>query len=292
MRVQLVVTGDMEQLALGLSLERILSTAGGDVQFLRPRKLGDGAITTCPLPALATPRTPTTVTRMAKALVTETLSGRTGSAPDLVVGIDDLELANIHQPHVVVAWIRRAIDEEVTARYPSRDAAERIKTVLRERCSFHLLVPLVEAYLFGEPAALARAGVASGVAVHRLGADVESFETNDPAFLPRAAAENAKKAALGAPWWREERHPKRYLEFLVESSGALLYDETVEGVRALRTLDWPRVASSSALLFARALFEDISDLLGISNPLGPGICSSHTYPAKNVRRESLMLRNL
>ncbi|WP_152622415.1 hypothetical protein [Archangium violaceum] len=229
---------------------------------------------------------------MAKTLVAETLSGRTGSPPDLVVGIDDLELANAHQPQVVVSWVRRALNEEVSARCSSQDAAERMKRVLRERCSFHLLVPLVEAYLFGEPAALARAGVASGVAVHRLGADLESFETDDPGFLPRAEKENAKKAALGAPWWREERHPKRYLEFLVESSGALLYDETVNGVRALRTLDWILVASTSPLLFARALFEDISDLLGIANPLGPGSCSPHTYPAKNVRRETLMLRNL
>jgi hypothetical protein len=67
-----------------------------------------------------------------------------------------------------------------------------------------------------------------------MGTDVEDFETNDPKFLPHAAIENGKKSTVGAPWWREERHPKRYLEFLVESSGGLLYDETIGGVQALR----------------------------------------------------------
>ncbi|WP_426748147.1 hypothetical protein VZQ01_14715 [Myxococcus faecalis] len=297
MRVQLIVTGDMEQRALGESLERLLRAAGAKVEFLPPRKLGDGAVTTNPLPPLTSAQTPRTVQRMAKALVTETLdvSKKNTSLPDLVVGIDDLELANAHQPEVVVGWIRRGVVEEVQSRAKSlslsSSTVEKIAQELRNRCSFHLLVPLAEAYLFGEPAALQRAGVAAATPVYRTEADLEDFETNDPRFLPRAAVENARKAKHGATWWREEKHPKRYLEFLVELSGGL-YDETIGGVHALRTLDWLMTESSSALLFARALFEDIGDTLGMPNPLGAGVCCKWTYPSKASRREELILRNL
>jgi hypothetical protein len=104
--------------------------------------------------------------------------------------------------------------------------------------------------------------------------------------------QNTEKASLGQAWWREERHPKRYLEFLVGRSGGL-YQETEGSARALKALDWPTVgADAEAILFARALFEDLSDALGIMNPLGAGEVSGWTYPARTVRREALTLRNL
>jgi hypothetical protein len=40
------------------------------------------------------------------------------------------------------------------------------------------------------------------------------------------------------------------------------------------------------------LFEDLSDALGITNPLGAGVLSEWTYPARTARRETLILRNL
>lgn len=298
MRVRLIVTGDLEERALGPSLERILRAAGADVTF-DPLLVPGGAMTTNPLPdpANSASRTPTTVQRMANALVTATFvaPSKTAPLPDLVVGVDDLELANIHQPRVVIDWLRRAVQEVLAGRFSSQAAADRARETLRSRCSFHLLVPLVEAYLFGERAALARAGVAAGIPVHRLGTDVEEFETDDPQFLPIAQARNAVKAEAGYSWWREERHPKRYLEFLVDSSGGL-YNETKEGAQALEVLEWPTVsAGPQTLKFARALFEDLSDAVGITNPLkslGNGITSKWTYPEKTVRREALTLRNL
>jgi hypothetical protein len=296
MRVQLVVTGDLEKGALGPSLERILRAAGADVQFDPLLVPMGGAMTTNPLPdpSNSASRTPTPVRRMANALVTATFvpPSRTVPVPDLVVGVDDLELANIHQPHVVTAWVRRAVQEVLAERYPSQAAADRNREVLRARCSFHLLAPLVEAYFFGEPAALTRAGVAAGVPVHRLGTDVEQFETDDPQFLPLAQDRNSEKAEAGHSWWREERHPKRYLEFLVNQSGGL-YQETQGGARALEALDWPALgAGPQTLTFARALFEDLSDALGITNPLGSGGLNQWTYPERTVRRETLVLRNL
>lgn len=292
-RVRLVVTGDLEKLALGRSLERTLRHAGAEVTFERPLLVN--ATTTNPLPDPSQAMVPKPLERMARALVTETLvSPSGGPLPDLVIGVDDLELANAHQPSVVTTWVARAVREEVERKYPSLNAANRVRGELRERCAFHLLAPLAEAYFFGEPgrAALSRAGVVASTPVHLMGSNVEDFETNDPAFLPIAQQGNASKAARGLSWWREERHPKRYLEFLVERSSGL-YDETRGGVVALAELDWPGVGSiQDAAPYARALFEDISDRLAISNPLGPGPLPPCTYPARAVRRETLTLRNL
>jgi hypothetical protein len=156
----------------------------------------------------------------------------------------------------------------------------------------HLLVPLVEAYFFGERAALGRAGVAAATPVHRVGADVEAFETDDPGFLPAALQKNAEQVEKGYPWWREERHPKRYLEFLVAQSGGL-YHETEGGARALEELEWSASSPVAATIpFARAMFEDLSEALGIPNPLGAGAVSEVTCPARAVRRDTLTLRNL
>lgn len=297
MRVRLVVTGDLEKAALGTSLEHVLRAAGADVTFEPPLLLSGCAMTTERLPDPADPdsRMRSPFRRMASALITEILVApkRGASLPDLVLGIDDIELANIHQPGVVTAWLVRAINEVLAERYPSLAARDRARVALRERCSFHLLVPLAEAYFFGDPAALSRAGVPAGTPLHLVSADVEAFETNHPDFLAQAAVENAEKAATGRDWWREERHPKRYLDFLLACVGRI-YSETQEGARALESLAWPDIAvqgGGAAVAFARALFEDLSDALTITSPLGAGAASPWTYPARTVRRGTLTLRN-
>src|SRR5262249_33664931 len=133
------------------------------------------------------------------------------------------------------------------------------------------------------------------VMVHRSYADIEDFETDDPMFLPLCAERNTEMASRGYAWWREERHPKKYLEFLVQQSGRL-YDETGDpaGVGGrLSSLDGPMVgAVSTAARFARSLFEDLSRLVEIANPLGAGETHDCTYPARRTRAESLILRNL
>lgn len=205
--------------------------------------------------------------------------------------IADLELANADQPGVVLAWIRRAVLEDIDRKYPSMDAAARARERVRARCSFHLFVPLVEAYFFGERAALTRAGIPEAATIYRRGDDVEDFETDDPDFLPLCTVRNAEKASHDRGWWREERHPKRYIDFLVERAGGT-YTDTV-GARSLATLDWPAVgALPAATRFARSLFEDLASLLGTVNPLAPGDTHEGTSPAKRTRREERVLRNL
>ena len=159
--------------------------------------------------------------------------------------------------------------------------------MVRERCSFHLFAPMLETYFFGEPAALRRAGTSAQPQL--LSPDVEAFETNDPAWLPTCRDENARRADI-APWWRHERHPKHYLEHLVERDGGF-YTETAGGVRALRELDWNQTTATGSA-FARALFEDLASSLGVPNPQGPGPTAAETWPTPSTRPEQLVLRNL
>lgn len=237
MLVRLVVTGDLERSALGPSIARAFAAMSPHLTISVAHKLNELTTTRLPDPTNPEIRTPTPVTKMANALVTEALQR------------------------------------------------------VRDRCSFHLFVPLVEAYFFGERAALTRAGIPEATTICRRGDDVEDFETDDPEFLPRCAALNAEKASQGVGWWREERHPKRYIDFLVERAGGA-YSERA-GARALETLDWPTAgALPAATRFARSLFEDLANLLETANPLGPGDTHEGTYPAKRIRREERVLRNL
>jgi hypothetical protein len=120
------------------------------------------------------------------ALVAEALFGNepSGGPPELVIGVEDLELANIHQPEVVTRCIRRGVDDYFV-RHPlgSSRTEDRYRERLRTRCSFHLLVPMPEAYFFGERAALERAGVAADVRERLCCEDLEAFETDDPEFI-------------------------------------------------------------------------------------------------------------
>ncbi len=289
MRVQLVVTGDLERLGLGPSLERTFRALGHEVAFATAQKVE--GMTSNPLPVPTQATIPTSVQRMAEALVVGTLIRKTTRAPlpDLVVGVDDLELANLDQPERVVGWVRRGIRATLEAMYPSSAARERAALALRERCSFHLVAPLVEAYFFGHRAALTMAGVPGQTRVHLAGEDLERFEASEPGFLAHAAVVNDAQAAAGRPWWREERHPKRYLQHL---KGEAIYQETLHGLEALKVIEWSAIRRRpEAVPLLRALFEDLADRLGTTSPLADGPSSSLTYPGKTVHVEGRTLRN-
>lgn len=294
MRVKLVVTGDLERKALGPSLRRYFkeSDAGEEVEFPTPRKVH--GITTRPLPANGD-AVPRVIDGLARAMIAEIWEGADGKPADLVIAIDDLELANRVQPERVASWVRRGIARELDRRATvlgSRSEAA-LRNRVRERCSFHLLAPMVEAYFFAERSAWRRAGVASDcmprlVRPH----DVEDFETDDPPFLAIARVENERRLALGHHWWQHERHPKHYLEHLCGRDGTI-YQETVAGAAALAELRWCSLTTDGAALpFARALFQDLSDFLGVDNPMGACTQEVATYPTRATRRAELILRNL
>lgn len=151
---------------------------------------------------------------------------------------------------------------------------------------------MVEGYFYGDEDALVRAGVARGVNLHLVHPDPECFETRDPAWLPECQERNRKKSAKGMRWWREEMHAKRYLEHLVARNGGDGYREVDGGVRAFQDLAWRDLSSvATEIAFARALFGDLADFLGVENPLG-GTPSALTYPIRPADRAHLLLRNI
>lgn len=204
-----------------------------------------------------------------------TLSER--RAPDVVVAVDDLELANADTPHHVVALVRDAVA-------PPGHATHRELDRLRTRGSVHFLCPMVEAYFFGEPAALVRAGATRREILDPT-AHLEAFRAADPAFL-------ALSDVRGHAWRSGDRahHPKRYLRFLNDpgDDGVAAYRETRHGRDALATLDWAQVFARepAGLAFAHSLFDDIADALGVATPF-PGPCHPLTQ-----RRPGGVLRNL
>lgn len=261
-RVALIVTGQAEHRALHLSLQRYFP----DVQFEPQYR---DSFTSIPLPAAPTfnPERPSLVEKLATALVAAVDPGRTGEPADLAVLVDDLELANTGAPERVVRHLRMAVADHVQRRWPSADRRDRCLQLLQARCSFHLLAPMLEAYFFGEPAALRRAGAQREPQLD--GArDLEDFEASDPdylAFCQRGAQEAGPPRP--SPAWAADpaRHPKRYLQFLCDPTGRnpRAYQETKGGCEALRSLDWHGVlARREHVLFGRAFLVDLAHALG------------------------------
>src|SRR5947208_699361 len=110
-RLRLIVTGQAERRALHLSLKRLFEE---HLEVMEPLFVeGFTSNRLRPLPASPAPAR-RLAARMAEALVAEVSVGRKkdGKA-DLVVALDDLELANDDQPQVVVAELKAAIQEHL-----------------------------------------------------------------------------------------------------------------------------------------------------------------------------------
>lgn len=281
-QVILLTTGECEQLSLGRSLKRYFPSA----EFITLKR---DSFTSTRVPVTPPPPRPrglaSVVDRFAAAMIASTDPGRDGVPPDLVLAVDDVELVNLDQIGAVTGLLRDAIkrhlDNHVWSSARRREqAAER----LRGHCSFHLLCPMVEAYFFGEPKALARAGACRESTVDPTAHDVEDFTTDDASFL---------SIPDGQHYWAKadrKKHPKRYLQYLVEPEGTNTrpYRETEGGASALGELDWSRVLSHpNHTPLARALFTDLADALGVDNPF-PGPC----HPLTSRPGINRVLRNL
>lgn len=288
-RIKLIVTGDMEKLALHESLRRFFPSNrdGEDVTWDLPRRVS--CATSHQLKEGHPPSRP--MQQLARAMLDEVGIGKTGQPADLVVVIDDVELGNLEREVVVAQHFRLAVNTCLEAHDANTEV--RYRNLLRKRCSFHLLKPMVEAYFFGDAAALQTSGVPAGTTprlVHTT--DVEQFETDDPAWLPTCHTENSQRQRRSTPWWQHERHSKHYLEHLT-ARGGVFYDETFSGRHALKGLSWTQVPKSPAdAPIVRSLFEDIADWFGILSPLGRGLSDPQFYPAQSVDRARLLLRNM
>lgn len=282
----LIVTGTLEKRGLPDFLGRRFAATGWSFQAL----LTLNGATSVPL-ARGTAHAP--MQRLADALVKATQGGRNRESYELVLVVDDLELANQGQPEVVVDVLRDALEQSISRTIAAEGlgtaAENRLRTRLRGHASFHLLDPMPEAYFFDDAQALSPLGLTPAAVVLRPpygtpGWNAEDFQADDPAFAPEVAASNAAMAAAGRAWWREERHPKRYLQHLMRPR---TYFETEHGVAALAGLPvnaWPRQRTCPLL---SSLLADIADAVGAPSPAA-WVPASSTWPPPQHR----VLRNL
>lgn len=286
--IRLIVTGDVEELALHESLRRIFGDErhdGEEVRWAPPRKLHSA--TSRRLSPSERPSRP--MQALAKAMLNEVKSGKQGAPADLVLVIDDVELDNVDREAVLVKHFQHAL-EALLADH-SLQARERYQELLRERCSFHLLRPMIEAYFFGDGDTLRSMGIESKPLI--CDTDVERFETTDedPTWNEECRLDNQRQQ-YQHPGWRHECHPKHYLAHLLQREG-IFYDEVLHGEPALKRLAWKQVPKAGTdCAIARCLFEDLADWFGVPNPLGPGDLQPCLYPLRTVDRSRLLLRNL
>ncbi|MCP3137296.1 hypothetical protein [Pyxidicoccus xibeiensis] len=275
-RIRLIVTGKLEEKALHRSLRHLFALTSASVEFLAPLKEQD--FTSTPLTTLPPEEgvSSSRASKLAARIVAELHPGRSSRAEraDYVIAVDDLELANERQPGFVLDYLRRTIRNYVRSKFPQPAEQSFVFRKLATRASFHLLVPMVEAYFFGEPAALVRASATLAPNLFDSARDVEDFEVNDPDYM-----------ALTPPkveWHPRPRHPKNYVRYLCDPQGTRsqneerAYRETHEGYEALSVLDWRTVLKNPAHgAFMRSLIDDLADALNIPSPC-PGPCAPLT----------------
>ncbi len=255
--VALIPTGKMEHAALGPALARLFP----DDPFvvLPPERHLDGFTSRDVAPLAAAPPgpVPTDLDELAAELVNAIFPGRRGQRIDFAYVVEDLELCNQAQPDRVLRLFRDAVDSYISRTWPQQ--SEPRYAQVRKRCSYHLFRPMTEAYFFGEPAALQRAGADQP---HQVPAnlDLEQFRTVDQAFLTLPPGTDRI-----ADMPQREFHPKSYLHYLCDPTLAdrrRRYRETVNGVAALVSLDWECVLSSPPHCpFLHAFLDDLGEAL-------------------------------
>ena len=281
-RVGLIVTGKCEEKALSDSLGRLFPEA----QFECLERVE--SFTSADLSELPDTSAPSVLGKFAASLV----AAVEDEPPDLVVALDDLELVNAPHPGLVASRVREAVRGHLEQHsWTSQSSRDKVTRLVRERCSFHLLAPMVETYFFADAEALVSAGASRPSRVDASAIDLEAFVTNDADYLGHPMVPHKQKQKSWAiPLPERARHPKHYLRFLCDPTNPLTdrYVETKGGAEALRRLEWKHVfAKAEHVRFARSLIEDIADRLGVPHPF-PGAGHPATADFKNAR----VLRNL
>jgi hypothetical protein len=252
-RIALIVTGELERLGLAQSLERAFPEA----EFMVDSKRD--SFTSGRVSILANPPIPALVDKLAAALVAAVDPGRNGARrPDRVVVVDDLEIVNLDQPEVVVEAFRQAVVRHVEGHWASETRREVARARLRESASFHLLAPMTEAYFFADAPALVAVGVKK-MPVLAAGQDHEDFLVEDTGYLQPVDGAHS--------WARPDRakHPKRYLQYLLDPAEVVRYRETKQGLAGLQATHWRRVVPArppAQLRLLRSLLFDLAMGLG------------------------------
>lgn len=282
MRVVLLPTGRAEWHGLPAAFERLFPDHDFDVVPDRAveqvGELDDQLLRSFTSSRLTLESAPGNLTQLVRHASAEALGERRREAAGLVVVLDDLELVNADQPEVVLEVVRRAVERHLADLPQNARSRKRTREALRNRVSFHLAVPMVEAWLFADPCGPANAGKpAEAVLQLAPGCDPERFETRDfryDAAGPEGcvcweALTDRQKRKHPLPWMRTDRarHPKAYLSWLCRSPferNCSSYRETSGGAKALRQLDWSSVlANPQQMSWLRSLVADMADVLGI-----------------------------
>jgi hypothetical protein len=304
-RIHLVVTGVLEKRAMHRSLQRACRvwSPEAEVRLLDPQRVEQ--FTTNPIPAAPAPSHPRVAAearKMADAMIAAVVLGRRRSErADFAFGIVDLELLNRSNAAGVVEYFATHMANALGDWFGASEADRNRALRVREQCSFHLCVPMTEAYFFAEPEALVRAGCTRRSCFDPAQRDVECFRVDDPDYeraIPsdpgleevlarhpglRSCDDPAEPLGSGLDWWRA--HPKHYIEFLSENA----YHEARQGVAALATLAWPSVvAPANQSAFARSL---IDDLIEAVSP-GRGAAIPGARQPLTERRAGRFLRNI
>lgn len=309
MRVALVVTGKLEMLGMPGALR---GAFGDEHEFAVIRRVRDepstpfAGFTSAKLPIADLADPDSSLSQLVGAMVDAICEERF----DLVVVLDDVELYNQANERIVVGEFQAAVLRHLE-RLRLRDprAADELRDLLRKRASFHLVAPMIESWIFADPAAPGLAGAPPPHLPPRLcsGRDPEDFETDDPAYIADTGAECSKWLTLQPlyrakqrPEWLKpshphprERHPKRYMAWLCRAPSERCCSSYSEATaaKALARLAWPDVLRSAGhMQFARSLISDLADglatdpvdfaITGVDAPL----TSIHTSRPKPVLR--------
>lgn len=268
--VVLIPTGKMEHAALATALSRLFRNHDFAVRPPESHLVGFTSRDVATLRPLEQAPIPTALEELAKTLVNAIFPGRRGEHVDFAYVLEDVELCNQTHPERVLRLFRDAVNSCIQNDWPQQSGPRYAE--VRKRCSFHLFRPMTEAYFFGDPESLRRARVQLP---HVLPGhpDFEHFRTADQAFLNLAAHDRI------ADMPQREFHPKAYLHYLCDptlTDRRARYRETVNGVRALESLDWERVLREPPHCpFLHAFLDDLGQAL--NSPL-PFIDPSHADP--------------
>lgn len=305
MRIVLILTGQMERMALADSLCRLFPHATFEIEppTGTPDDLLPKSFTSSTLPFSAQTKAEGNLDDLVRRLTAAVEPGRKGKGrPTLVVLLEDLELANLHQPQIVQAELRAAITRHLQRLRddPRRlnDAAQ-VAMALQQRASFHLMSPMTEAYFFADPDALAAVTPRAAEAKLAPDIDIEQFEAADPDYRvplpPDARCCKKPNKPTPVPWSGDDRsrHPKKYVQYLNRQVPTdpycTSYRETHQGATALSALSWSAVLAAHRAPFARALIEDIARALDVPCPVAAADDSPTSFFQP---RPSKVLRNL
>jgi hypothetical protein len=204
---------------------------------------------------------------------------RSSSQTDMVLVLDDLELANLDQPEVVVEVFRDAFRRHLDLYQPDQALIATMRSAMAAKVSFHLAVPMIESWIFADPDGPTRAGVSESVkrTIKIRQGDIEEFQVEDPSYLKadeKDCPNWCKKHVRGdRPKWLggvdRSKHPKGYLQWLM-IDGLLptctSYREAREdgpgGKSALQEINWGELLRyKRRSTYVRALVADVAAAL-------------------------------